>query len=296
MKRFFIKLNVFVLWFIAVSTWCVFSDEANSSIFSITETFQTSRRATDNHGWLGKPVEINKEPVIHNSLSAYTPGALHDFRQTIRQQFVEIVGSAKNKMTREQFDELLNKGQGPCPGNRGEDYLSIHDIDRDNLLTLTEFTPSIKELSEFYQPETITNAYVFGKSYPNMASPIGNPAVPEELSNHSRSRLFLTIPELEARLQKFAEIIGGSTFRDEKGHIKVRDATGNLIVPSPPVVPLAQDIAAKRLQEFARRIGGKIINNSEGKLSIIAPDGKELPFQKWPLALRPPFLPPNFEH
>ncbi|NLI75676.1 MAG: hypothetical protein GX442_04445 [Candidatus Riflebacteria bacterium] len=242
-----------------------------------SSTFHTRSSAVD-------PLR-NPVPVRVATLPALCDEAIYDYRQTLKTEFIKVAGAVDGRLSQTQFSSLVAEGKFPSVTDPGA-YFTTHDQDRDGFLSIHEFTPTPAEVPRLQNIPELTDAYVKGQPYPTGQLPTG---VPPSLPPPP---IFLTVEQVEARIQAFADSRGFTTERAPDGKLVVRDQAGNLVPLPPGTIPLPIEEAERGLADFARSIGGTTERGAGGALVVKGPDGKEIPPPGWPPPLRPPYLPP----
>ncbi|MFZ2960594.1 MAG: EF-hand domain-containing protein [Candidatus Ozemobacteraceae bacterium] len=232
-------------------------------------------------------------PVFAKSLPPYSGQALADFVLSIRNSFVTFVGSSEGRMTKSQFDRLVDAGCLPSRES-GQTFFDAHDKDKDGTLTIAEFTPPVSELLQSFEVVSITDSFIRGLPYPNKSNPISTPFLsPGAVDPSKKSALYLSVEEVEQRIRHFAKAIEGETVRKEDGKLFVKDPSGKIIPFPPGLIPLSMSNAEKELKAFALKVGGTLEIAADGHPFIKNSSGNIIPINRWPPHLRPPYLPPK---
>lgn len=271
---------------------CVLLAEDTSPIIRLQSSDETTGKF-DNSGDLAlETPKTTKEPVELKDYPKYTNIALIDFTDSLARLFIKTAGSPEAKISREQYASLCESGKFPISISASE-YFEKHDKDRDGQLAISEYIPSRQELISLMDYKKITEAFINGENYPTGEKPSINPVeAPGSVVSAEKQRLFLSGEEIEARIKKYAESIGGSTKLGSDGRLIIFDREGKQVLPPRTLIPPSIGEAVALLEKYAENIGGKIIAEP-GKLPIVlGPQGKSIPPLYWPRHLRPPYLKP----
>ncbi|OGK04868.1 MAG: hypothetical protein A2W80_16195 [Candidatus Riflebacteria bacterium GWC2_50_8] len=215
--------------------------------------------------------------------------AVYDFIMAIRKDFEKYAGGKEGRMSRLQFERLVNDNR--LPSNKdSEAYFQTHDRDQNGTLNLEEFTPFPDEICSDFDLNTISMAYVLGKPYPTGQKPTQNPVLNALGAIPSPPPLLIPYRVVEQRIRILARFIGGTTFRDTYGRLQVSDSNGKLVDIPAGIVPFQKSEAFEKLRAHAKQIGGTFIESNENGLPTLLDRFGNQVIDQIPEALRPPFL------
>lgn len=215
--------------------------------------------------------------------------AIADYREALRLDFIAKVGQPDGLMTMSGLLALAGQKRLPGGKNAGE-YLATHDRDRDNRLTIEEFTPAAEEIIKTTDIKALTACFTKGLPYPTGQQPIA--AAGSFGLAPAEAGLFTNAGEIEQRIESYAASIGGTTYRRPDGRLGAQDANDTPIHPLPEdVVPLHKLDAEARLQKFADDAGYTIDFFPDRPADIRSGSGISIPMQDWPPFTQPPYHP-----
>lgn len=228
------------------------------------------------------PVQAPEFPWLAES-------AIADYREALRQDFIERTGRPDGLMAMSDLVSLASRKRLPSSAN-AVDYLAIHDRDRDNRLTIEEFTPAADEIARTVDLKALVSCFTRGLPYPTGQLPMASATVfglaPVEAG------LFTTAAEIEQRIEAYASSISGSTYRRPDGRLGAKDANGMPVQPLPEdVVPPHKLDAEARLQRYAADTGGTVEFFPNQPAALRDSSGIAIPMQQWPPFTQPPYHP-----
>lgn len=234
-------------------------------------------------------------PIIVDSLPDLCDEAIHDFRQSLKLDFIKVAGAADGTISRNQFETMVQSGLFPLKSEPVPVYFERHDADRNQRLDINEFVPSVQEIAREQAMQPLTKAYTEGQTYPTGQAPTTTPASKPQPSptepppNHS---IYATVSQIEQRIREFAANEGLEIIRTADGKLQPVDAQGGIVPIPSGVIPPARLEAEAMMVNFAKTTGGTTKRNPEGVLQVIDKNGQVIPLQELPVPMRPPYLPP----
>lgn len=237
----------------------------------------------------------NSRPIIVDSLPDLCDEAIHDFRQSLKLDFIKVAGAPDGNISRNQFQAMVQSGLFPLKNEPAQTYFERHDVDRDQRLDINEFVPSPQEIAQEQRMQPLTQAYTQGQTYPTGQTPTTTPPSqppPGPSAPPPGHPIYTTFAQVEQNISNWATLKGFSTTRTPDGKLHPVDAQGNIVPLPPGVIPPSREEAEARMREFARDTGGKTKRDAEGVLQLEDKDGRVVPLHQLPEPMRPPYLPP----